>query len=592
MAVRSLGCDLVVVALPGVQRLIAEARSTADVRAGSEIVARLVGVVVTCINEYVEEYGGTLVIPGEIGGAGGMPNRVVALVPSGFGASIAGKAAAEVRGEWDRLLRGVFDQPVPTPNPGVPNVLWVCVPDEGRGYRWQWEQAQRLLTARRRVRDFPEPQQWPGRAICALSARWPAEDVPPPNLKDHERATLSATNWVKRRWQHLQRGDHFPSTLSIASAGFRREVLVLAANQNHKAGEEINAAITDLRAAVARVGLPGETRVRGLPEGHSQDARWFSRSAGPWVYRERWQPRTLAADTEGDAGELHDVAERGREALERLLCAMKDHGVTGPTDYLAVIIQDLDSMGRFLSGEGVNAAYGSIAVDPEAHREVSGLLGKLAADQQDALCGAELLGVPVYLGGDDLLAFTPASTALVAAQACHDLIPSELPTASTAVLFFHYQAGLQAALTRARELLKDAKDTVPGKHALAVAYLRRSGVREHSIQPWSSDTGQRVNGRSAATMFGVFAREVAHPLSPRLVADIERDATELAALSRRDETLYRAELTRLVQRHLSGEPAGRAEAAGEAAAALLELGRGGSLARSARIGVFLRQEAR
>jgi hypothetical protein len=47
MAVRSLGCDLVVVALPGVQRLIAEARSTADVRAGSEIVARLVGVIVT-----------------------------------------------------------------------------------------------------------------------------------------------------------------------------------------------------------------------------------------------------------------------------------------------------------------------------------------------------------------------------------------------------------------------------------------------------------------------------------------------------------------------------------------------------------------
>jgi CRISPR-associated protein Cmr2 len=592
MAVRSLACDLVVVALPGVQRLIAEARSTADVRAGSEIVARLAGVIVTCVNEHVEEHGGTLVIPGEIGGSEGAPNRVVALVPSGSGDSIAGKAAAAVRGEWDRLLRGVFDPPVPTPNPGVPNILWVCVPDEGRGYRWQWEQAQTLLTARRRVRDFPGPQQWPGRAICALSGRWPAVDVLPPNLKDHERATLSATSWVKRRWQHVQKGDRFPSTVSIASAGFRRDVLMLAVNQNHKTSVEINAAIADLRTAVAKVGLPGEARVRGLPEGHSQDARWFSRSAGPWVYPERWQSRTLAADTGRDAGELREVAERGRAALERLLGVMKDHGVPGPTDYLAVIIQDLDSMGRFLSGEGVNAAHGIIAVDPEAHREVSGLLGKLTASQRDALCGAELLGVPVYLGGDDLLAFTPASTALAAAQACHDLVPPELPTASTAVLFFHYQAGLQAALTRARELLDTAKDTVPGKHALAVAYLRRSGAREHSIQPWPPDDGQRVNGQSAATMFGGFAREAASPLSPRLVADLERDAAELAALSRRDETLYRAEITRLVQRHLGGEPTGRAGAAREVAAALLELGRGGRLAGAARVGVFLRQEAR
>ncbi|MGH3797669.1 MAG: Cas10/Cmr2 second palm domain-containing protein [Pseudonocardiaceae bacterium] len=426
-----------------------------------------------------------------------------------------------------------------------------------------------------------------GHSICTLSPRWPAERIPPPNLKDHERATLSATNWVKRRWRHIQGGDGFPSTLSIASAPFRRRVLVIAAQ------DEINAAITALHGAVRAVDAPGESRVPGLPAGDSPAVRWFSRSGGPWVYPERWQPRTLAGDTGRDADELHDVARNGREALDRLMKLVDKHGIPRPAGYLAIVVQDLDAMGRFLGGEGVNTANATLAVEPDAHRSVSGLLGQVAAEQRKALRRGDLLGVPVYVGGDDLLAFTPAATALAAAQACHDLIPPELPTASTAVLFFHYQAGLQLALTWARELLKTAKEQVHGKHALAVGYLRRSGVREFSVQPWSGP-----NGRSAAAMFDVFGRDATHPLSPGLVADLERDATELAGLYRRDQALHRLEVTRLVRRHLAGETAGRAEAANEAATVLLELGGQMELGgqsrpdRIARVGVFLRQEAR
>lgn len=577
MAGSARGRDLVVIALPGVQRLISEAQSTADVRAGSEVVARLARVAAS----RVSAQGGELVIPGGIGDPEGVPNRVIALAPPGSpGAAIAEQAAATVRDEWADLLRQVFEQQEPPHTPGMPNVQWVCVPDDGRGYGWQWARAQQLLTARRRVRDF-EPQEWPRRAICMLSPRWPAEDTAPPNLKDHEQATLSATNWVKRRWRHLHGGDRFPSTLSIASAPFRRQVLMLAED------DKINAAITDLRSAANAVGGPGESRVPGLPTGNSPDARWFSRSGGPWVYPERWQPRTLALDTGRHADELQDIANSGRAALDDLIKLTDERGLHRPTDYLAIVVQDLDGMGRFLGGEGVNAANDTIAVEPDAHRTVSDLLGQLAADQRTALRHGDLLGVPVYVGGDDLLTFTPATTALTAAQRCHDLLPSQLPTASTAVLFFHYQAGLQAALTRARELLDTAKESVPGKHALAAGYLRRSGVREYSIQPWSA-----ANGQSSAALFRVFVREAAHPLSPRLVADLERDATELEGLYRRDEALHRAELTRLIRRHVGGEPAGRAEAANEAVTALLELGTDGHPAGAARVGVFLRQEAR
>jgi CRISPR/Cas system-associated protein Cas10 (large subunit of type III CRISPR-Cas system) len=53
-----------------------------------------------------------------------------------------------------------------------------------------------------------------------------------------------------------------------------------------------------------------------------------------------------------------------------------------------------------------------------------------------------LLGVPVYAGGDDPLAFVPASTALDAAQRCHNTVPQSLPSVSAAVLFFHDHASI------------------------------------------------------------------------------------------------------------------------------------------------------
>jgi CRISPR-associated protein Cmr2 len=147
-------------------------------------------------------------------------------------------------------------------------------------------------------------------------------------------------------------------------------------------------------------------------------------------------------------------------------------------------------------------------------------------------------------------------------------------------------------MSEARRLLKDAKEHVEGKHALAVGYLRRSGVSAASIQPWPG-----MGGRNSAELFRLFALGGAEQLSPRLVTDLERDAEELAALRDKSERLYRAELARLVRRHTEGGEAVTAEAVN--ALDWLGLheradGRAG-IARpqaAARVGVFLRQEAR
>jgi len=591
------GQDFVVVTIPGVQAFIREARSTADVRAASEIVM----VLAKRAAEACQSAGGELVFPsGTAGGGDGMPNRVVVLAPAGRGADIAVAAVAAVEREWDGWVRQALKLPRSAggrpATPGVPATVWVCVPAGPGGYAEQWETARQLLDARRRIRDFAEVSL-SGRALCSLSPRWPAEE-PPPGLPEYERATLCAANWVKRRWRQIQKLDGFASTVSIASACYRREVLARLGDP------PVRDAVAVLMESARQVMDERETRVPGLAEPAGDPGCWFARSGGPWVYQDRWQAESLARETKKDPGVIRRAVIRGADAAGDLVKLMRDRQVAAPASYLAVVVQDVDSMGKFLSGHGASRSGGRLSVAVAEHRRISGVLREVAGGQRRVLEGADVLGVPVYAGGDDLLAFVPAATALEAARACHVLIRPDLPTASTAVLFFHYHSGIQSAMAMARDLLKAAKAEVPGKHALAVGYRRRSGASEATIQPWEAD------GQTAAGRLGLFTVGPGYRLSPRLAADLERDDTELAGLHRRDRDLYRAELTRLVGRHLSrdrdavaaGDTASLDQTAREVAEALAWLGdhepsRPGEAAgarpvRAARVGVFLRQEAR
>jgi CRISPR-associated protein len=618
--------ELVVVALPGVQDFIAEAQSTSDVCASSDIYAALADRVVRVLRDA----GGDLILPvrdtagtadvvnpenaeqpghGLIAdSAAGTPNRIVALFPSKAGVAAAERASKAVADTWEGWVRqalGLKAGAAVPATPGFPLVQWACVPEEAaEGYAGQWREAQRLLAARRRIRDFtraPE-QEWQQRKICSLAPKWPAEPKAPAGVPPHERsAVLSVTGWVKRRWRHLSDAPGFPSTASIASAPYRLAVLRRLSDADVAAEvrklDEARKAVEDVLGPAGReVPVPG---LAGLIPA-SGPGNWFGRSGGPWVYPDQWQPEGLAREAGLKAGkdtgekirQVSAAVQSGFTAAGRLRELMRAQGSDPAelTSYLAVAVQDLDSMGRFLSGEATDGAGRRISADKDEHRRVSSELLRVAAEQRDALATEALLSVPVYVGGDDLLAFAPASTALAAARTCHDMIPDTLPYASTAVLFFHYQGSIQVAMREAHGLLEDAKKNVPGKHALAVRYLRRSGASATSIQPWTGP-GQD----SSADLFGIFARGRALRLSPRLVADLERDATELASLAYVSDRLYRAELARLVRRHAEGGQ----DNADQAADALDWLGRNERLPvpdrgphLAARVGVFLRQEAR
>jgi len=589
------GNDLVVVALPSVQRFISEARTTSDVASASEIYSELAREVVKACQETAD----MLVLPAasQEGSGAGMPNRVVALFPAGTGPRAARAAGKAVHARWQAMVEDTFKEPGHG-TPGFPVVQWVCVPPGTGDYKAQWTQAQRLLAARRRTRDFSplSDDGWRQRDICSLSPRWPAEPEPPRHTPKHDRdARLSTVAWVKRGRRRVQRGEGFPSTASIASAPYREAVLRALAPGDGR-DEDVARAVAELERVAAEAGLagrPDEAPVQALVElipasGHP--GRWLGLSGGPWTYPERWDRRSLARESEvTDSERLKDLAAAGERAARTLRQVMKDRGVR-LASYLAVVVQDVDSMGSFLGGETAAADGSKIEVRPDRHAVVSGILGRLARAQQGALSSAQLFGVPVYSGGDDLLLFAPASTALAVAEAANAAIPSELPYASTAVLYFHYHASIQQAMSTARHLLEDGKEKVRGKHALAVGYLRRSGAREASIQPWPGP-----DGGSSAGLFRIFAREAGHELSPRLAVELERDAAELDALLHAAERVYEAELARLIRQHAAGGD----QSAAAVAAALSWLGRNeAALARvrsphaAAKVGAFLRQEAR
>jgi hypothetical protein len=288
--------DLVVVALPGVQRFITEARSTSDVSAASRIYSALARQVVDVLGTDGELVLPTRQDPPEApasaadgrdagrsqdardgrdaeDGQPGLPNRIVALLPAGTGPAAARRASEAVHDAWRDWVRRIMPGDPQPQTPGFPRVQWVCIPEHADGYEAQWPQAQQLLAARRRVHDFPPvpEEDWRQRVLCSLASRWPAERTAPPHTPAYgHRVPLSAVGWVKRRWRHVQGTSGFPSAASGASAPYRRAVPLRSPTPQVSAAIR---ALDDARRAVEDVlGTPGrETPVPGreplIPDG-------------------------------------------------------------------------------------------------------------------------------------------------------------------------------------------------------------------------------------------------------------------------------------------------------------------------------------
>ncbi|HET9895400.1 MAG TPA: type III-B CRISPR-associated protein Cas10/Cmr2 [Streptosporangiaceae bacterium] len=553
--------ELVVVAISGVQRFISESLSTADLHAGSALMAELAWAMLTVVPP------SRLVLPSKLPDEQGrVPSRVVVLSDDGAGRDLAGKMAKSAQAAWEkRLARALSGKPVPK-TPGFPAVQWVVAPFEDGGYAEGWSAAQAALRARKRIRGFPGYHVRP-LAICTLTGRWAAE--PPSDggrskSVAHRREALSAVGYVKFRYGR-QESDRFPSTWSIATAPYRDAIIRVGEDD-----AEVWGAAVDLKDACERLGAAGESRLgtalrrsstlRGLATSTEETLRWLNEVEGSWCLADSWDPAQLRRAHDLAEDPDHALCMPGREAARRLVRKAQAAGIPAPSSYLAVLAQDADHLGerlgRFPQG-----------IDPVTwQRQVSAALDNIAGRQVDDI---ELshLGRVVYAGGDDLLALVPAERVLAAAREANRLFADDhelnelldKPSASSAIVFFHASWPLQSAIAAARELLKDAKKR--SRPGLGITVLTRGGERTRVVLPWLDRSGQVPV--PAITHLEDLVAATAGPLSGRLASGLEVDRDALSELSQ--EWLER-ELARRALRH--GIAAGKAPAVGRLLASL------------------------
>ncbi|MEO3858510.1 type III-B CRISPR-associated protein Cas10/Cmr2 [Acrocarpospora sp. B8E8] len=537
--------DLVVAAIPGVQRFVAESRRTGDLFASSQIMSQLARALVEAAA------GAELVLPGPGDVDSGIPNRVVALTSPGGGIELARRMREAVEARWEKFRAAANA----LESPGFPMVQWVVIPPLPGGYEEQWGRAQELLAERKRSRNFvfaPLPQE----RICSLTGRWPAARVPADARRVKPGEFLSGIGLIKRQ---RARGARFPSTWSIASAPYRGDVISLAQSR-----PECREAIGDLCAAVQLLEefFDGEERAElrrgggalpGLRPSSDEVVDWLREVEGAWCVPGTWEPESLRREYGLAARPGREICEPGREAASTLRSLMKaEAGAASLTPYLAVLAQDADQLGRTLGDSSRSAGPFR-----DWHGRVSGALAEAGRAQRAVIESADCLGRVVYAGGDDVLALLPAATALRAAQrsaaafrdALSGAVGGETPTVSTALVFFHASSPLQSAVSRAQLLLKEAKACMrPG---LAVAVHHRGGERARWVSAWSD--GEVALLAHLETLVTAMTGE--GTLSARLAIGVERDADALAALSPR---WLRRELARRAVRHGLPEEAGAA----------------------------------
>ncbi|NJL54905.1 type III-B CRISPR-associated protein Cas10/Cmr2 [bacterium] len=186
--------------------------------------------------------------------------------------------------------------------------------------------------------------------------------------------------------------------------------------------------------------------------------------------------------------EDRDILTTAKKHLRAFLKQAAELGITQPSPYYALLQADGDSMGEVID------ALAHEANGMERHRNLSLALDNFAEQARGIVKDHE--GMPIYIGGDDVLALVPLHRVLecadALAQAFHDTLKdfnykgAHTPTLSVGVAVVHHLSSLTDSLDTVRAAEQAAKDAekatknVPGKHGLSITISRRSGGDYHA----------------------------------------------------------------------------------------------------------------
>ncbi len=449
-----------------VQPFISEARRTADLRSGSQILARLAKSVLAALNTYAVE----IIFPA--GETDSPPNKIVAILPWHRVDAAAKLAETRFAETWDKLAQQAKAD-LQT-HGAAPDEVWESIWQRQANHFWEiywsaaridnqryaaaYQKAEKALAANKRCRPFAASQEagikdsLSGRrqalrtgsedaAACwgKISERYPASKIRP-----GER--LDAIGAIKR-FSDLSREEEsrFPSTSSVASDDF-----LAAVSRNAQALSKLEEYGHQLKT------LLGSRLFQARPN----HPVWGY--DGDFLYEATLTPSRLKAE--------YGVAIE-REKLKPLIQTLRSlYDLTGwkqgPSPYYAILAMDGDNMGQH-----INQLIKS--KDPQqAHAQFSRALAEFAGQVGGIV--SQHMGALVYNGGDDVLALLPLRECMAAH---HDLSEAFMVTtrekASAGIAVVHHGYPLGAALQTARQAESRAKK-VTGKNAVCVTVVKGS----------------------------------------------------------------------------------------------------------------------
>ncbi|MEC9346271.1 MAG: type III-B CRISPR-associated protein Cas10/Cmr2 [Pseudomonadota bacterium] len=366
---------------------------------------------------------------------------------------------------------------------------------ESSGWPARVELASRMLEAAKRRRSIPVTDDYNGLAPgkCTLLGTW--EQVGPADRASAERFWSQAwsPSWQSRvKGIRLREGEQFcaPSMVKrfAMASGLAAELGLDDLGQQ---------AFPDTATIAARSWL-----VR-----HGLDD-WRSKSRGSWSGR--WVHSRNETEAGDDDLPPEDLARAIAQARQK----------ESPPAYYAVILCDGDNMGEWLSGERAPRLSDLLSdgtgmlkearlpAGPSWHAVIARALSAFSTRLAPRIV-SDALGTLVYSGGDDVLAFVPAETALQCARTLRAAFGGSLgrgnlasdegwysfstdgpehltlgPTASLSagIVFAHHKDNLAEVLAAARRAEKLAKHS--GRDRFAVLAMRRSGEHSCAAARW------------------------------------------------------------------------------------------------------------
>lgn len=573
---------LLLIQIGPVQGFIASARRTRDLRGGSQLLSEVSKLAAHTIVESEEEID-ALIFPA--------PEDLNDLFP-GTPLNVANKIVARVSGDPQGLCQQVkrniatfllqtFDA-IYTRS-GMPLHLdhevaraqirdlveftWVAVPYT-EAYGVVRKRAELLLSARKQTRLY-QAVTW-GSPMHKSSLTGQLESVyqKPGNLTEQEwnrlaydsyhagpAEYLSGVDLLKRRGQFMKQPPDQPeaiiSTSHIAALPFLAHLRPLAHNaQILDAWQQYRTAARNLIAEPFDK-LPKDMPVPVL--GHDD---------GALLYPERLLEKM------DESREKKAAAQRFapvQALLQRFLHVVNRQAEnTIPlSPYYAILLADGDNMGKVIQGLAGHTDTGE-----QLHRQLSRALDEFAREAKKIV--EDHQGLPIYAGGDDVLALVPLHTMCSCAQQlsrtfrqklrAFDTMPDTPPTLSVGLAVVHHLSLLQDALDTARRAEKQAK-SFPRKNALALVIQKRSGDIYSIVGQWSHNPQKKAGLDAYLQEFiGYFQRDLLpHGAAYELRTSLQRleassslttDREERAALEQAFQPIQYTEAKRILTRKL------------------------------------------